>query len=65
MVAIWQWLVANGLFRDLESAGILVPLMRVMATRPLQRLENMVHEVITEAKEHADLAKVIAKVKDN
>jgi hypothetical protein len=38
MAGVWQWLVADGLYRDLLSAGILIPVMHVMALRPLRRL---------------------------
>lgn len=48
MVAIWQWLVANGLLRDLLSAAILVPIMRFMGSGIAKRIAR---EVIKAAKE--------------
>ena len=36
------WLVANGLYRDLLSAAILVPIMHLMAARPLKRVADAV-----------------------
>jgi hypothetical protein len=33
-----HWLVAQGAVRDLVSAGILVPIMHVVAGRPLRRV---------------------------
>lgn len=35
---VYTWLVAQGLYRDLLSAGILVPIMHVMALKPIKRL---------------------------
>lgn len=40
MNALWSWLVANGLERDLLSACVLVPIMHLMAARPLKRVER-------------------------
>lgn len=45
MTAVWSWLVVNGLFHDLLSACILVPIMRLMALKPLQRVERAVKDV--------------------
>ena len=44
-MVIWNWLVAEGLYHDLVSAFILVPIMRFMALKPLKRFENDVKRV--------------------
>ena len=35
---MFTWLVAQGLYHDLVSAGILVPIMHLAAGRPLRRV---------------------------
>jgi hypothetical protein len=35
---VWNWLVANGLFRDLLSAAILVPIMKIAGSRFAKRV---------------------------
>lgn len=42
---VWAWLVANGLVHDLVSACVLVPVMHVMAGRPLRRLARAAEDV--------------------
>lgn len=45
MNTVWDWLVTQGLYHDLVSAFILVPIMRIMALKPLKRVENAVKRV--------------------
>jgi hypothetical protein len=58
MMTVYHWLVANGLWRDMVSAAILVPLMRLMATRPLKRIESAVETIRVEAHELRDLERI-------
>lgn len=58
MLEMWNWLVANGLFRDLESACILVPIMRFMGSKMATRIGQEV------AKAAKDAAKEAAKEVD-
>lgn len=39
---VWNWIVANGLFRDLESALIMVPIMRLVMGGYISRLEHAI-----------------------
>lgn len=43
-MSFYHSLVANGLYRDLESACILVPIMHVMAFRPLSKLLKLMKQ---------------------
>lgn len=45
MSDIWSWLVANGLERDLLSACVLVPIMHVMALKPLTRVGKLLRDI--------------------
>ena len=60
---MYVWLVANGLWRDIESACILVPIMHLMAFKPLTRLHKLLSEILAEVREHIDLEKIEEKVK--
>jgi hypothetical protein len=57
------WLVANGLYRDLISAAILVPIMRVMASKPIQHVKQAVDDLREDMHEQADLHKLTAELK--
>ena len=55
MGSVYGWLVANGLWRDLLSACILLPIAHFMALRPLTRLHKLLSEILEEVREHIDL----------
>ena len=38
---IFAWFVAEGLYHDLVSAFVLVPVMRVAANRPIRKLRHI------------------------
>jgi hypothetical protein len=38
---IFAWIVAQGLYHDLVSAFVLVPVMRVAANRPIRKLQHI------------------------
>jgi len=63
MTGIYQWLVANGLWRDLVSASILVPIMHLMALKPISKLIALINEIRVEAGEHRSLAEMIEEAK--
>lgn len=62
---IMNWLVANGLYRDLLSAAILVPIMHLMAVKPLKKLIGLIQNAEAAISEHHTLEKVIDEVKKN
>lgn len=64
MPAIWGWLVANGLLRDLLSASILVPIMHVMAVKPLVKLRKLINEIRVEVDEKISLHALVKKVNE-
>lgn len=41
-MGVWDWIVSNGLFRDLESALIMVPIMRLVMGGYITRLEHAI-----------------------
>ena len=57
------WLVANGLYRDLLSAAILVPVMRIMASKPVQHVKQAVDDLREDMHEQAGLHKLISELK--
>ena len=63
MVIIWNWLIAQGLYHDLLSAAILVPILKVTSSRFAKRVA---HEIALEMRKVlSDAETDIEKAKDD
>lgn len=59
---MWNWLIANGLYKDLVSAAILVPMLKLMgshfakkvADEVVKAAKNAEHDMIRAAKDEFD-----------